>query len=121
MARIQKYLPKGPGILSLLALFLIFLTLVEINNFWLDGVQYGTGYMLRPALGLAYTFCWISACYLKKWGMLTFVGLSAICYALSVFIPEATWSKQLLSLWQEIIPLTLILSMLLMLFFKKFK
>lgn len=117
---IKKYFTTAPFILPVAGLFLFLMTFFEILNFWTDGVMYGTGYMLRPLLAIIYTVCWTGAVYLKKWGMYGFVAVTAVSWAGALLFAGNDISRDTLTLWQQPIPLNIIFSVLLLVFFKKF-
>lgn len=118
---IKKYFNTAPFLLPIIGLFLLALTAIEVKNFWMDGVAYSGSYMLIPAWALLYTAFWMGTVYLRKWGLYGFVGMTALSWLITLAAPENEYVVHVLSLWQTPIPLNIILSMLLLLFFKKFR
>jgi low affinity Fe/Cu permease len=121
MRKIYNKIIQAPFLLSILSLFLIFIFIIEVKNFWLDAIVYDTSYMLRPALALVYLILWILCLDFKKWAMYLFVGITLISFLLKTFLQEVNYTSQLFSVLQEPIPINIILAMLLLLHFKKFK
>jgi hypothetical protein len=121
MKFIKKYFNTAPFVLPILGLFLWAMLLLEIANYWLDGVCYGLSYMLIPLWAMVYVIFWTACVYLKKWGMIGFVATTAISWLITLIFSESDFSKNTFSLWQTPIPINIVFSMVLLVFFKKFK
>lgn len=117
---IKRYFTSAPFVLPVAGLFLLFMSLFEILSFWTDGIMYGTAYMLRPLWALLYTTFWLGAVYLKKWGMYGFVVMTALSWSGAMLFSGNDISRHTLTLWQSPIPLNILLSVILLVFFKKF-
>lgn len=103
----------------ILALFLLVLSIVEVSNFWLSGAAFDASYILRPAVALLYTVFWFYGIRKQKWGMIGFVALTVISWLALLFAKDNAFNINTLSIFRDIIPINIILSILLLLFFKK--
>lgn len=119
MNAIYNFFKSAPIIFPLLALFLMVLTIYEISLFWFGG-SVPALYLWRPVIMLAYTATWVGASYLKKWGAIGFVIVSLIVMLIG-YLGDDSLKNSLGDLLFRPIPINLLMSMLIFLFFKRFK
>lgn len=119
MNAIYNFFKTAPIIFPLLGLFLMILTIYEISLFWFGGSVPGI-YLWRPVIMLAYTAAWVGATYLKKWGAISFVAVSLVVMLFG-YIGDPATKNSLGDLLFRPIPINLLMSMLIFLFFKRFK
>lgn len=119
MNAIYNFFKSAPIIFPLLALFLMVLTIYEISLFWFGG-SVPAIYLWRPVIMLAYSATWVGASYLKKWGAIGFVIVS-LTVMLIGYLGDESLKNSLGDLLFRPIPINLLMSMLIFLFFKRFK
>jgi len=118
---ILPFFKTGPIIFPLLALFLLVLSVYEMGLFWFDGRTYAISFMLRPLFMLLYTISMFSVSFMKKWGLYAFVGITCVNVLILLFYPNESVQQNLGELLYKPLPLNLLISVIILFFFKKFK
>lgn len=105
-------------VLIAISIFLMLITFNEFYQFWFDDIVYAAPYMYRPLWSLFYLLFWIQIIAGKKWGMYGFVAMTAISWGAHFAFPNNDYVLNTLSVFQETIPLNIILSIIILLYFK---
>ena len=99
---INNFFSRPPVIFPLVACFLLFMAVNEIQLFLTNG-DTDFIYKIRPAILILMTIFWIGATLFKKWGALGFLLLTALTVALFYFGPGMEY-KRLLDILMLYIP-----------------
>jgi len=118
---IARFFTTGPIVFPLLALFLLVLSAYEIHLFWLDGKMYATPYMLRPLFMLAYTVSMFGVSFMRKWAVYAFIGVTVLSVSILLLAGNESNYQNLGELLYKPLPINLLISVLILFFFKKFK
>ncbi len=116
---IFRFFKRPPIVFPILALFLAFLTVYEMVNWWGDWGEVHNIYMLRPLLMLGFTTFWCVATLLKKWGAVAFIVLTVLSFSLALFGKDNMWHRSLHDVMFPGVPLHAFMCVLLLVFFKK--
>lgn len=120
MKNIILYFQKAPIIFPLLGIFLVFLTGYEISIFWIQADN-PTLFNLRPLVFSLYSIAWIACCYLKKWGAISFIAITSSCLGIYHLSNNDQWQNIIGEILYKPLPLNVLMCMLVLLFYKKFK
>lgn len=123
---LNNFFIKPPVVFPLVACFLIFLTINEIQLFMFSDATDGI-FRLRPLMMSLLTVTWIGATFFKKWGANGFLVLSLLALLVYYFIPDTIFKPiigEVLMLHAPImgniipIPFTALFSMIIMYHYK---
>jgi hypothetical protein len=119
MKALKKFFLTAPIIFPLLGVFLLGLTVYEISLFW-NGIQSNALFYYRPLIYIIYTIMWIGICYFKKWGAIGFV-LTTIAVISTYYFAVDPGTKSILGeILFKPLPLNILMSMLVLFFYKKY-
>lgn len=117
----ELFFKRPPVVFPIVALFLIFFTIYDATQ-WIgnENVMYLNWW--RPVPIAIYTVFWIAATLFKRWGAIAFVIFTILHLAAIIFLKESMWVGRLLDNFMvNPVPLALIFSAILLIYYRKIK
>lgn len=112
----KQFITKPPVLFPLAALFHIIITISAIVSLY--GIPLTQRDWLRPLSMILFTICSVGLCSMRKWTAIIYVVLSIACLALIYFTPLDTPQH---IFGDGFFPFNLILSLFILLLFKRFE
>lgn len=113
---LKQFISKPPVLFPLAALFHIIITISAIVSLY--GINPGQRDWLRPLSMAIFTVFSLLLCTMRKWTAIAYVLLSIVCLALFYFSPADSPSH---IFGNGFFPFNLIISLFILLLFKRFK
>lgn len=112
----RRIIRRQPVLFPIAALFLLAMTLIAAITLYPTPLLQRD--WLRPLAMLLFSLIWIFVCDFRKWAAMSFISLTMIALALQYFAAEDSPGKIFAS---GIFPLDMILSLFVLIYFKRFR
>lgn len=117
----EYFFKRPPVVFPVISVFLLIICMYDIVQ-WVGFDRVMKIYWLRPLPVVLYTSFWIAATFFKKWGAVAFVILAILHLAAVIFLKENEMVGRLLDNFMvNPVPLGLIFSLIILIYFRKIR
>ncbi len=120
----NHFFKRPPVVMPIVALFLIIITAMDLYDWFslISADKVNNIYALRPLVLVVYTVFWCLATFLKRWAVMGFITFSILHIAAFLFIKESPVVARILDNFMvNPLPLGILFSVILLLYFRKLK